>query len=84
MAQILQAAIADRRADLASPGPSTDVEARIAAWLSIVGDRNSLLRRILRDAAAPPLIPDQALFDEVEIDDTLLMRLLASLDSDRV
>jgi hypothetical protein len=58
-----------------------DVEAAIAAWLSVAGDRHSKLRQVLRGGSEPQTVQDFLALDyeEVEIDDALLRRLLVGI-----
>ncbi|MDR2347119.1 MAG: hypothetical protein LBD90_00560 [Bifidobacteriaceae bacterium] len=72
-------AIADRPAPVPLSKSAKDVEASIAAWLSIVGDRNSCLRRALWGGNEIPPDPDSIVYEDLEIDDALLRRLLVGL-----
>ncbi|MDR2252578.1 MAG: hypothetical protein LBD97_01730 [Bifidobacteriaceae bacterium] len=74
---LAQTATADR--SLAQGKSAQDVEAAIAAWLSVVGDRNSRLRRALRGGPDTEPDPDDFLNQEFQVDHALLKRLLIGL-----
>jgi hypothetical protein len=72
-------AIAVSEPPVAKGRSAHEVEAAIAAWLSVVGDRHSRLRQVLRGATEVEFIPDYLDFEEAEIDQALLKRMLVGL-----
>jgi hypothetical protein len=73
------AEIADRPASATARRSAEEVEAGIAAWLSIVGDRNSRLHKILRGASETEAEFDPFSLEVMEADHALLRRLLTGL-----
>jgi hypothetical protein len=73
------AVIADDARPVASGRSAQEVEAGIAAWLSVAGDRHSRLRRVLRGMSEPEVIMDYFAHEDIEIDQALLSRLLVGL-----
>ncbi|MDR3360900.1 MAG: hypothetical protein LBO20_09740 [Bifidobacteriaceae bacterium] len=71
--------IADSRAPGADNRSAQDVDAGIAAWRAIVGDRNSRLHRILRGVAEPETAPTPLMVSDIDVDYALLRRLLIGL-----
>jgi hypothetical protein len=76
-------AIAVSEPTLAHGRSAHDVEAAIAAWLSVVGDRHSRLRQVLRGVTEVESIQDylELDYEDIEIDQALLTRLLVGISA---
>jgi hypothetical protein len=79
MSPVQTALVADEARPLTQGRSAQEVEAAIAAWLSVAGDRHSRLRRALRDVNEPEAIMEYFAHEDIEIDHELLDRLLTGL-----